>query len=131
MSEWRATAVCFTLLSWALVWWLLFELWPEVRAARLRLRLWRMGNHAGIDPAMRELIETAARHGEEFRWLPLLLARPRNPASQAEEELAWEVVKHVAWGAPWLWPALWRAQSRRRWLGRALGLVSRFIGRPA
>lgn len=131
MSDWRATAVCFTLLSWVLGWWVLFELWPEVRAAKLRLRLRRLQKSAATDPAMRELIEMAARHGEEFRWLPLLLARQRDPASEAEERLAWELVRHVAWGAPWLWPALWGARSRRHWMGRALGLTLQAAGRPA
>lgn len=122
MSGWGATAVSFTLLSWVLAFWVLFELGPELRAARLRLRLRRMQTEQ-ISPEMFELIEAAAGRAEEFRWLPLLLAPERDLADAAGERAAWELVRHVAWGAPWLWPLLWREDARRRWMRRALGLA--------
>lgn len=127
MSGWGATAVSFTLLSWVLAFWLVFELGPELRAARLRLRLRRMQAEQN-SPEMFDLIEAAAGRAEEFRWLPLLLAPQREPATAAGERVAWEIVRHVAWGAPWLWPVLWRDDARRRWMRRALGLAAGMAG---
>lgn len=122
MNGWGATAVSFTLLSGVLGWWLLFELWPELRAAKLRLRLRRIQTEQ-ISPALFELIEAAVQRAEEFRWLPLLLAPEREPGGDLEQRAAWELVRHVAWGAPWLWPALCSAEGRRRWMRRAVGLL--------
>lgn len=125
MSGAGATAVSFTLLCWALLWWLLFELWPELRAAKLRLRLRRMQMEQ-ISPEMFEWIGAAAERAEEFRWLPLLLAPEREPVNAIEERAAWELVRHAAWGAPWLWPALWGREGRWRWMRRACGLAGCF-----
>lgn len=122
MSEWSATAVSFTLLSWVLTWWLVFELWPEVRAARLRLRLRRMQLEHN-DPELFPVLESAVQRAEDFRWLPLLLAAERAPARPAEEQVAWEIVRHVAWGAPWLWLGLGSQAGRVRWMRRAWGML--------
>lgn len=123
MSESGATAVSFTLLSWVLTWWLIFELWPELRAARLRLRLRRMQAEQN-DQELFAALESAASHAEEFRWLPLLVAAERPPARPAEERVAWEIVRHAAWGAPWLWLGLRSQAGRERWMGRAWGMLA-------
>lgn len=128
MSESGATAVCFTLLSWVLTWWVAFELWPESRSARLRLRLRRMGLEQE-NPELFETLESAARHAEEFRWLPLLLAAERAMASAAAERAAWEIVRHAAWGAPWLWLAVSTGAGRDRWMRRAWGMACRLAER--
>lgn len=123
MSAWSATAVSFTLLSWVLTWWLLFELWPELHAAKLRLRLRRMQ----LEQKDRDLVpalDSAVRHAEEFRWLPLLLAAERAPARPEEEQVAWEIVRHAAWGAPWLWLGLRSQTGRERWMRRAWGMLA-------
>ncbi|MCS7042595.1 MAG: hypothetical protein NZR01_07365 [Bryobacteraceae bacterium] len=126
MNEWGATAVSFTLLSWVLLGWALFELWPELRAGKLRLRLRRMQLETPWEQNSAEMfarLEAAARHAEEIRWLPLLLSAERELTHPLEEQAAWEMARHAAWGAPWLWPALWSAAGRRRWMRRALGLA--------
>jgi hypothetical protein len=122
VSESGATAVTFTLLSWALAWSLAFELWPELRAARLRLRLRQMQMEQN-DPELFQALEAAARQAEEFRWLPLLLARERRPERPEQERAAWEIVRHAARGAPWLWLALLSQAGRQRWMRRAWGLI--------
>jgi hypothetical protein len=122
MNGWGATAVSFTLLSWVLSWWLLFELWPELRAARLRLRLRRMQAEK-VSPELFKVLDAAARHAEEFRWLPLLLAPQREPGDEPSVRAAWEIVRHVAHGAPWLWLALISREGRQRWMRRAWGLA--------
>ncbi|GIU78735.1 MAG: hypothetical protein KatS3mg005_1973 [Bryobacteraceae bacterium] len=129
MSAWSATGVSFTLLSWVLTWWLLFELWPELHAARLRLRLRRMQ----LEQKDRDLVpalDSAVRHAEEFRWLPLLLAAERAPARPAEEQVAWEIVRHAAWGAPWLWLGLGGQAGRGRWMRRAWGMLAALEADP-
>jgi len=122
LSESAVTAVSFTLLAWVLVWWVAFELWPELRAAKLRLRLRRMQVEQN-GPELFALCRRAARHAEEFRWLPLLLSHGRDWRHPGEERVALEIVRHVAFGAPWLWPALRSEAGRRRWMRRALGLL--------
>lgn len=122
MSGAGATAVSFTLLSWVLVWWVGFELWPELRAARLRLRLRQLQIEQN-DPELFQALDAAARGAEECRWLPLLLAPERKPAHAGQERAAWEIVRHAAWGAPWLWLALLSRAGRQRWIRRAWGLI--------
>lgn len=124
MSEAGATAVSFTLLSWVLIGWVLFELWPELRAAKLRLRLRRL-QIVQNDAELFQLLDAAAHQAEEFRWLPLLLAPERPPLNAEEERVAWEVVRHTAWGAPWLWLALRTESGRGRWVRRACGVMRR------
>lgn len=128
MSDSGATAVAFTLLSWVLLWWLVFELWPELRAARLRLKLRRLQLEQN-DNEMFEPLEAAARHADEFRWLPLIRAGSAGPLRPDQERAAWEMVKHVAWGAPWLWFWLRHPAARQRWMNRAWGLTRRLAAR--
>lgn len=125
MSENGATAVSFTLLSWVLLWWVAFELWPELRAAKLRLRLRRMQAEQ-ISGELFAALEAAAEHAEEFRWLPLRLAPERDPASPEAGRAAWEIVRHAAWGAPWLWLGLRSEARRQRWVRRAWAMACRF-----
>ncbi len=122
MSAGGATAVSFTLLAWVLLWWVAFELWPELRAAKLRLRLRRVLLEQE-DDEMFSTLEAAARHAEEFRWLPLRLAPEKEPVRAEERRLAEELARHAAWGAPWMWLSLLRAAGRERWLRRAWGLA--------
>lgn len=122
MSASGATAVSFTLLAWVLLWWVAFELWPELRAAKLRLRLRRMSVEQN-SPEMFDLLEAAAQRADEFRWLPLLLVRERECSGPAEESAAWEMVRHAAWGAPWLWLELRSEAARRRWMRRAWAMA--------
>ncbi len=132
MSDSGATAVSFTLLSWVLLWWVILELWPELRAAGLSLRLRRMQMEQISEETFR-LLEAASAHAEEFRWLPLLLAPERRPAGPQQDRAAWEIVRHVAWGAPWLWLELRSEASRRRWMRRAWAIACRLAeqgGRP-
>lgn len=123
MSENGATAVSFTLLSWVLLWWAVFELWPELRAAKLRLRLRRMQAEQ-VRAELFVMLEAAAAYAEEFRWLPLRLAPERDPAGPEAASAAWEIVRHAAWGAPWLWLGLRSEASRRRWMRRAWGMLA-------
>lgn len=135
MNESGATAVTFILLSWTLIWWVAFELWPELRAAKLRLRLRRMQMEmGGREPS--EFCGAAAERAEEFRWLPMLLAPESEPASADDERAAWEIVRHAAWSAPWMWPWLGTEAGRRRWIRRAWGLAKKLAagrgpGHPA
>ncbi len=122
MSASGATAVSFTLLAWVLLWWVVFELWPELRAAKLRLRLRRMTVEQD-SPEMFDVLEAAAQRADEFRWLPLLLVRERECSGRVEERAAWEMVRHAAWGAPWLWLGLRSEAARQRWMRRAWGLA--------
>ena len=122
MSQAAVTAVSFTLLAWVLVWWVAFELWPELRAAKLRLLLRRMQAEQS-DPELFELCDRAVRHAEELRWLPLLLSHGRDWRHAGEERVALEIVRHAAFGAPWLWPALQSEAGWHRWMRRALGLL--------
>ncbi|MFZ5929387.1 MAG: hypothetical protein ACOYX1_18285 [Acidobacteriota bacterium] len=122
MSEQGATAVSFTLLSWVLLWWVAFELWPELRAAKLRLRLRRLELEQN-SPEMLDVLEAAARQADEFRWLRLLRSRERDCAREEGQRAAWEIVRHVAWGAPWLWPGLRKQAARQRWMRRAWAMA--------
>lgn len=124
MSEGGATAVSFTLLAWVLLWWVLFELWPELRAAKLRLRLWRLALEQN-SPDLSGAIGQAARLAEEFRWLPLRLAPESDPLGPDEERVAWLLVRHAAWGAPWMWLSLMSPQRRAQWMRRAWSLATR------
>jgi len=125
MSANGATAVSFTLLSGVLIWWVVFELWPELRAAKLRLRLRQMQAEQ-ITGELFEALEAAAAHAEEFRWLPLRLAPEQDPASPEAARAAWEIVRHAAWGAPWLWLGLRSGAARERWMRRAWALACGF-----
>jgi len=122
LSQTAVTAVSFTLLAWVLIWWVAFELWPELRAAKLRLLLRRIQAEQS-DPELFALCGRAARHAEEFRWLPLVLSHGRDWRRAGEERVARQIVRHVAFGAPWLWLALYGEAGRRRWMRRALGLL--------
>jgi len=130
MSDSGTTAVAFTLLSWVLLWWLVFELWPELRAAKLRLQLRRLQLEQ-TDDEMFQTLKAAARHADEFRWLPLTRAPAAGPLRPDQERAAWEIVKHVAWGAPWLWLWLRRPEARQRWMHRAWGLARRLAARES
>lgn len=123
MSEGGATAVSFTLLAAVLLWWVAFELWPELRAAKLRLGLWRLAlkqKEADLLIALGQ----AARLAEEFRWLPLRLSPESGPLAPEQERLAWLLVRHAAWGAPWMWVTLISPQRRARWMRRAWSLAA-------
>ncbi len=122
MSAGGATAVSFALLAWVLLWWAVFELQPELRAAKLRLRLRRLQLEQE-DAGMFAALDAAARHAEEFRWLSMALAPESEPAGAAARRAAEAIVRHAAWGAPWMWLSLLRAAGRERWLRRAWGLV--------
>lgn len=127
MNEGGATAVSFTLLAAVLLWWVVFELWPELRAAKLRLRLWRLAmeqRDADLLPA----IGQAARLAEEFRWLPLRLAPESGPLAPGQERVAWLLVRHAAWGAPWMWLSLISPERRARWMRRAWSLAAGWPG---
>lgn len=127
MSEGGATAVSFTLLAWVLLWWVLFELWPELRAAKLRLRLWRLALEQK-DPDLLSTVRQAARLAEEFRWLPLRLAPESGPLGPEQERVAWLLVRHTAWGAPWTWLSLINPRRRTQWMRRAWSLAARRRG---
>ncbi|MEJ5367273.1 MAG: hypothetical protein WHT08_03075 [Bryobacteraceae bacterium] len=123
MSEGGATAVSFTLLAAVLLWWVAFELWPELRAAKLRLRLWRLALEQK-DPDLLSAIGQAARLAEEIRWLPMLIGRESGKLSPEQERVAWLLVQHAAWGAPWMWLTLISPQQRERWVRRAWSLAA-------
>jgi len=129
MSEGGATAVSFTLMAWTLAGWVAFELWPELRAAKLRLRLRRIQMEQNSDDLL-DLLEAAVRHAEEFRWLPMRLAAEQDPAGEAQARTAWEIVRHAAWGAPWMWLELRNDKGRERWMRRAWGLVQAARSEP-
>lgn len=124
MSDSGATAVSFTLLSWVLLWWVAFELWPELRAAKLRLRL-RLLQAEQFEGELFDTLDAAAAHAAEFRWLPLRLAAERTPESAQAQRAAWEIVRHAAWGAPWMWLGLGSEAARQRWMRRAWAMACR------